>query len=259
MVLRRSKGAKMSILDTITKPEDRPIAITIIGDAGLGKTSLAATFPKPIFIRSEDGLQAVPAASRPDAFPVLRSAEDLWPQLAALVKEDHAYQTCVIDTVTTLDALFTDWVMETDPKGAKSLNQAHGGFGAGRDMVASQHRRVRKACGMMMEKGMNVVFIGHADTETMDLPDMDAFGRYTVRLHKKAMPHYTDNVDLVGFVRLKTFTRGDGDKKRAISNGEREIICFPQASSVTKNRFGITQAIPFTVDGGNPFEKFAAK
>ena len=112
---------------------------------------------------------------------------------------------------------------------------------------------------MAYEQGMNVVFIGHADTETLDLPDMDAFGRYTVRMHKKSIPHYTDNVDLVAFIRLKTFTRGDGDKKRAISTGEREIICYPQASSVTKNRFGVTQPIAFTFDGGNPFNEFVAK
>jgi AAA domain len=104
-----------------------------------------------------------------------------------------------------------------------------------------------------------VVFIGHADTETLDLPDLDAYARYTVRMHKKSLPHYTDNVDLVGFIRLKTFTRGDGDKKRAISTGEREIICHPVASNVSKNRFGITAALPFSFETGNPFEKFAAK
>jgi len=106
---------------------------------------------------------------------------------------------------------------------------------------------------------MNVVFIGHADTETIELPDYDPYARYTVRMHKKAIPNYTDNVDLVGLIRLKTFVRGDGERKRAISTGEREIICYPQAASVTKNRFGITDAIPFTFDGGNPFEQFVSQ
>ena len=98
-----------------------------------------------------------------------------------------------------------------------------------------------------------------SDTETLDLPDMDAYARYTVRMHKKSMPHYIDNVDIVGFIRLKTFTRGDGDKKRAISTGEREIICHPVASNVSKNRLGISAALPFSFETGNPFEKFAAK
>ena len=38
----------MSILSSISKPVDRPVIGTIIGDAGLGKTSLACTFPNPI-------------------------------------------------------------------------------------------------------------------------------------------------------------------------------------------------------------------
>ena len=61
----------MSILDQITKPKPRPLAVTIIGEAGLGKTSLGATFPKPIFIRAEDGLKSIMHSAMPDAFPVL--------------------------------------------------------------------------------------------------------------------------------------------------------------------------------------------
>ena len=106
---------------------------------------------------------------------------------------------------------------------------------------------------------MNVIFIAHSDTETLELPDMDAYARYTIRMHKKSLPHYTDNVDLVAQIRLKTFVRGDGERKRAISTGDREIICFPQASSTTKNRFTITGPLDFSFTAGNPFEQFAAK
>jgi hypothetical protein len=248
----------MSILDTVTKPTDRPIAVTIIGDAGLGKTSLAATFPKPIFIRSEDGLQAVPVDVRPDAFPVLQKADDLWPQLIALVKEEHSYQTCVIDTVTTLDSLFTDWVLDTDPKGAKSLNQAHGGFGAGRDMVASQHRRVRKACGLMMERGMNIVFVAHAETVRIEPPDANPYTKYAMRMAEKSTQPYVDNVDAVGFLRLETFVTGDGDLKKAISDGTRQLIVHAMAANVSKNRFGISEPLEVKM-GENPFGPYMMK
>ena len=40
----------MSLLSTISKPDDRPVIATITGDAGTGKTTLGATFPKPIFM-----------------------------------------------------------------------------------------------------------------------------------------------------------------------------------------------------------------
>jgi hypothetical protein len=180
-------------------------------------------------------------------------------QLRALATEKHEFKTLVIDSITQLATLIESEIVASDPK-AKSINQAGGGYGAGYSTAAEKHRQIREWAGSLAyERFMNVIFIGHADTETMDLPDMDAFARYTVRMHKKSIPHYTDNVDLVGLIRLKTFVRGgDGDKKRAISTGEREIICFPQASSVTKNRFNITEPLPFTFDG-NPFSKFLAE
>ena len=106
----------MSLLSTISKPDDRPVIATITGDAGTGKTTLGATFPKPIFIRIEDGLQAVPSKIRPDAFPVVSKVDQLWEQLTTLIKEGHDYKTVVIDSVTQLETLFGEHVIEQDPK-----------------------------------------------------------------------------------------------------------------------------------------------
>jgi hypothetical protein len=188
-----------------------------------------------------------------------RRTQDVLDAIEALATEKHEFKTLVIDSITQLATLIESEIVASDPK-AKSINQAGGGYGAGYSTAAEKHRQIREWAGSLAyERGMNVIFIGHADTETLDLPDMDPFARYTVRMHKKSIPHYTDNCDLVGLIRLKTFVRtGDGDKKRAISTGEREIICFPQASSVTKNRFNITEPLPFTFDG-NPFSKFLAE
>ena len=158
----------MSILNSIAKPDDRPIICTITGDAGLGKTSMAATFPKPIFIRAEDGLQAIPVATRPDAFPILSNVDQLWEQLTALIKEDHDYKTLVIDSVTQLDTLFMNYIVDTDPKKPRTIAQALGGYGAGFQALSSLHGRIRKAAGILNEsKRMNIVFIAHAETETI--------------------------------------------------------------------------------------------
>ena len=237
----------MSLLDSIEKPQDRPVIATITGDAGLGKTSLAATFPKPIFIRAEDGLQAVPLESRPDAFPVITSSEDVWEQLTALIKEDHQYKTLVIDSITQLDTLFVNHIVESDPKKPKSIAQALGGYGAGFQMLASLHGRVRKAAGILNErKDMNIVFIAHAETETIELPDQDPYTRYNIRMQKKSVSHYVDNVDLCGFIKLETFTQGDGERKKAVSDGTRLLVTYATAANISKNRFGITEDIIVT-------------
>lgn len=242
----------MSLMDTIRKPADRPVLVTICGDSGMGKTSLAATFPKPIFIRAEDGMQSIPADRRPDAFPLIGDAKTLWEQLTAVIHEPHDYKTLVIDSVTALERLFMADVLAQDPK-AKSINQALGGYGAGTAAVAAMHQRVRKGAGLANEKrGMHVVFVAHADVETMKLPDADDYMRYSLRLPSKSLPPYVDDVDVVGFVRLEMFTKGDeGERKRAISTGDRELIVHAAASCVSKNRYGITEPLAFKA-GENP-------
>lgn len=246
----------MSILNTISKPTDRPVLVTVVGEAGLGKTSLASTFPKPIFIRAEDGLQAIPIDQRPDAFPLIDNVDQLWEQLNALIKEDHEYQTLVIDSVTALERMFAEKIVNDDPKKPKSINQAMGGYGAGLQAVAALHGRVRKACGILNNKrNMNIVFIAHADTETIDLPDQDPYIRYSLRLGKKSQAPYVDDVDLVGFLKLASFTTGDGDKKKVISDGSRLLSVTATAANVSKNRYGITQDLPVELNK-NPLTEY---
>lgn len=247
-------------LSNLSKPTgQRPIIVTLFGEGGMGKTTLAAMFPKPVFIRTEDGTASLQGNENVSLFPLATSSKDVMDAIEALATQEHDFKTIVIDSITQLATIIESEIVAEDPK-AKSINQAGGGYGAGYSTAADRHRIIRDWAGALAyEKGMNVVFIGHADTENMDLPDMDAYTRYSVRMHKKSVPHYTDNVDAVCMIRLKTFTRGDGDKKRAISNGEREIICFPQAASVTKNRFNLDKPLTFTFDGGNPFDNFVAK
>jgi hypothetical protein len=247
-------------LKSLSKPSgQRPIIATLFGEGGMGKTTLAAMFPKPVFIRTEDGTASLMGNENVSLFPLATSSNDVLDAIEALATDKHEFKTLVIDSITQLATMIESEIVAADPK-AKSINQAGGGYGAGYGTASEKHRQIREWAGSLAyEIGMNIVFIGHADVETLTLPDMDPYNRYVLKLHKKCQSHYTDNVDLVGLIRLKTFTRGDGDKKRAISTGEREILCFPQASSITKNRFNITEPLPFTFDGGNPFQKFATE
>jgi hypothetical protein len=254
--LKRKKEKQMSLLDSIVKPADRPVICTFCGDSGMGKTTIAASFPKPIFIRAEDGLQAIPEKNRPDAFQVIHKVDDLWEQLTTLVNENHDYKTVVIDSVTALERLFIQHVIDSDPKNPRTINQALGGYGAGLSAVSTLHQRVRKACGILNERvGMNVVFVAHADTETIELPDQDPYSRYSLRLGKKSVAPYVDDSDLVGFLKLQTFTQGDGERKKAISTGQRLLVTYATAANVSKNRFGIVEDLPVE-QGSNPLVPF---
>lgn len=248
----------MSILAQVSKPKKRPIIATICGDSGMGKTTLAATFPKPVFIRVEDGLQGIPEKLMPDALPMIEKADDIRQQLKALTDEQHDYKTVVIDSVTALERLFIQHVVDSDPKKPRTINQALGGYGAGLAAVSAMHQKVRIMCGRLVAKGMHVVFLAHADTETIELPDQDPYTRYCLRLGKKSMAPYLDESDLVGFLKLQTFTKGDGERKKAISDGSRVLVTYASAANVSKNRFGIEEDLPVE-KGVNPLTHILGK
>jgi len=230
--------------------EERPIICTIVGEAGLGKTTLAASFPKPAMIRTEDGTASISDRKDVAMFDVAKSTDDVLDQLQALAEQQHGFKTVIIDSITQLATMIESEIVNND--GAKSINQALGGYGAGVSAAAEVHRKIRNCLDWLMnEKGMNAVVIAHADTENLEPPDSDGFSRYTVRMHRKAVQHWVDNVDLVGFIKLKKILKGK-DQKKAISTGERIITCHPVASHISKNRFGIDQDLLFE-KGKNPF------
>lgn len=256
----------MNLKDAIEKPTDSdPIIITLAGEAGTGKTTLACTFPKPIVIKSEDGLKSIPIETRPDSLPLIKSKDQLFDQLSMILKEEHEYKTLIIDSVTQLDTLFIDDLLRADNEKnnrkndadlVQSLSLIMGGYGAGFNALSALHGRVRKYAEALRERRkMHVVFVAHADLQTVDLPDQDPFSRYTLRLHKKSLNHYVDNVDMVGYVKLDTFTKGDKSQKikKAVSGGERILTAYATANSVSKNRFGISDDIEIE-RGVNPLE-----
>lgn len=245
-----------TFLSTLEAPRgQRPIIATLVGEGGMGKTTLAASFPNPIILRVEDGTASLAGRQDVALTPLLPSSQAVIDALNALGTEDHPFRTVVIDSVTQLNTVIEAEVVAADPK-ARSINQAMGGYGAGHSAVSERHRTIRDLAGRLQAtRGMNVVFIAHADSETVELPDADPYTRYTIRMHRKSVAHYSDNVDLVGFIKLKTFTTGDGDRKRAHTDGLRIITCYPTPSHISKNRFGIKQDLPF-IEGENPFAAY---
>jgi len=248
-------------LKTLSRPTGgRPVAATFFGEAGLGKSSLAALFPSPVFVRTEDGMASLDGHPDLLMFDVARSTQDVFDAIEALATQEHDRKTLVIDSVTQYEKLAIREILDDEPNPkAKNMAAAHGGYGKAYGMLDKKHQDLREACDYLLRDcNMNVVFIAHATTEEMELPDTDKYSRYTIQLHKNRQfdctQAYVGNVDIVAFIRLKTLLRGnDGGKKRALSSGEREIICFPVANCVSKNRFGLTDVIDFDINKGNPF------
>lgn len=246
----------MISLKSLKSPEKKPLVATFVGQGGIGKTSLAASFPAPVWIPIENPGQTLVGRDDIAMFPLVKNPfMDLMQIFDALLQEDHKFKTAVIDSITQLHTLFERYVIDQDPKKPASINTALGGYGAGHKAVANLHQWVRNRAEELVEKkGMNIIFLAHADTETVSLPDQEPFQRYTIRMNDKSVSHYSDNVDLVGFIKLGMFVTGDDNKKRAMADGTRIITCYPTPSHISKNRFGIEKDIQF-IKGQNPFKE----
>lgn len=241
-------ATKLTLKDVLSRPADRAPIVTVTGDAGVGKTTFAALFPKPVFIRFEDGVESIPEDRRPYSFPLARSCDDALDQLDMLLQEDNPFQTVVIDSVTKAASIIEAEIIASDPRKPKSINQALGGYGAGLSAAGERHRLLFNAAqALNEEKSMAVVFIAHSTVETVEPPDADPFTRYSLRLDKRAMQYYIDAADAVCFIRLNTkyITREDDDRRRAVSDKNRVLVLHTTAAHVSKNRYGIEDPIPW--------------
>ena len=258
---------------TPEKPKVRAPVITILGDAGTGKNSLASAIAasmglNPVMIRCEDGAhRQSKVLELPDVLPICQSSQDTMDQIQWLGQEDHDYGCLIIDSGSAADKIFVQEVIETGGKNGKpaaSIAAACGGFGNGFSAVANKHGLMTKWISRLNEKkGMMIIYILHADLETMKLPDFDDYQRWSLRLvsskNASSLPYYVDNVDAVLHVRLASALRGgDEERKKIVSTGDREIVCHSTAASVTKNGWGITEPLDFP-EGSNPLEEYMPK
>ena len=59
-------------------------------------------------------------------------------------------------------------------------------------------------------------------------------------------------------MKLQTFTTGDGERKKAISNGNRLLVTYATASNISKNRYGINEDLQVEA-GTNPLAHLLPK
>lgn len=236
----------------IEQPKLRPPFITLFSEPGMGKTTLAAMFPKAIIIRTEDGIESVPIERQPALMAMARTIGQVDEQIDWIIdnRKDHGKRTIILDSITQYDAMAEKHIVDTDPNMPLSINQACGGFGAGVKAVGKIHANLRQKLERANRAGFAVIILAHATTDTVEPPDGDNYSRYTLRLGKHSQAPWIDNVDLVGFICLQKVVRGavEDSKKgskagKASSDGTRQLICHATAGNVSKNRYHVEDAI----------------
>ena len=171
---------RMSLANVRKGTKRRPIRALVYGDAGVGKSTLGATAPSPIFLSTESGLDELDVAS----FPEPQSWNDALEGIGSLIGSDHEFQTLVIDSVDWLEKLLHTHVIATCPNNKDSMKSAHGGFMAAYEVANREWRRfLAKLELIWSERSMNIVLLSHAVPVKVENPVGDNYVMMRPALH----------------------------------------------------------------------------
>jgi len=223
-----------------------PPRLVIHGLEGVGKTTLAARFPSPVFLQTEDGTGNLELAT----FGLLEQFSAARDAIAALGNESHDFRTLVLDSVDTLEPLI--WAAVCRERGWLSIEAP--GYGKGyveadtawRDLLAGFDwlRRTR---------GMLIVLVAHSTVETVNDPRAPSYTSYQLRVHKRARGVLQDWADAIGFlgtdVVIKNEDVGFGKKRVRADGGSQRHLHFEARPAFTaKNRYTLPAKMPVPLD-----------
>lgn len=232
------------------------------GPEKIGKSSLAADAPAPIFLDVEGGSVELEVARYPfrdgEGGHVPHSYEDVLGAIDDLLTAQHSYQTLVIDTVDALEALIHAHVCKANGK----ANIEAFGYGKGYKVALTEMRILLSRLDAIRARGMQVILLGHSLVKTFKNPEGEDFDRYQLCMHDLTAAEVKGWCDVIGFMRFDggaAKLMGDDSKSaraRGWSTGRRLIHLAREAAWDAGSRLSLPAEIELGV--ANPWAPFAA-
>jgi hypothetical protein len=221
-----------------------PPRICIYGAHGIGKSTLASQFPNPIFISTEDGIDALEVTS----FPKAETLEGVVENVKTLIKEDHGFRTVVIDSV--------DWLIE--PLIMQNVEGSHEAkdlaYGKGQMLVAEEFREILQGLDVLRRKrGMNVVLLAHASVVRYEDPRTEPYDRYQPKIPNRCNALLQEWVDVLAFAAFKVIIRKsdvgfNNTVSRGVTTGERLLHFIENPAYAAKNRYSCPDTVEMTIE-----------
>lgn len=218
-------------------PTVEPLRILLHGVSGIGKTTFAAAAPKALFLTAEDGGGDLDIARLP-----VDSWKAALAELSNVLREEHDYDTLVIDTVSTLERLCHAHIVAESK--AATIDDAFGGYGKGYTAALVEQEKLIAALDQLrIRRRMNVLALCHTTIKKFDDPRGVPYDRYQLAMNEKAAKLWMAWADDVLFanydVRVKTETATAKKGKARDEVPDRVIYTETRAAYDAKNRHAL--------------------
>ena len=217
--------------------------IVLYGVEGVGKSTFASEFPKPLFIDTENSTRHLDVAR-------IDPAPQSWTELEGIVadiRRERPCSTLVIDTIDWAEQLCIGQICAENKW--KSIESPS--YGAGYTMLRERVGRLLDRLTDVSEDGINVLLVAHATMRKFEQPDEAAsYDRWELKLQRKVSPIVKEWADAVLFVNYKTVVEsvsvGMGQSKGKARGGQKRVMYAQHhACWDAKNRWGLQPECEF--------------
>lgn len=223
----------------------QPPLLIIHGEAGTGKTTLAAQMPRPIFLSLDGGLQQSPHLRNVANFPP--SAFDSYNAFLGVLRligeNPQGYKTLVIDNASILEQLI--WAEVARRKGKATIEDI--GFGKGYIFAQDLWKEIiTYLLYLRDQKGLMVVLIAHSKPTKQSPPDMqDSYTVWEMQLDARAIEVLKPITDGIFFARIPLIVTKQANnfgvevtKVQAVDE-TRRLYCQPGPGFAAKSRYAL--------------------
>ena len=227
--------------------------VVLYGSEGIGKSTLAAMFPNPLFIDTEGGTahMDVRRIDKPGT----------WTELMDVLNEvaitPDVCGSLIIDTADWAEQLAVSYVCAKYKKaGIEDF-----GYGKGHTYLAEEFAPFFRALDRIVGAGIHVVVTAHAKMRKFEQPDeMGAYDRWEMKLSKQVAPLFKEWCDMLLFLNYQTYVVTTENKSTKAQGGKRVMYTSHHPCWDAKNRHGLEEVLDLDYEQiAHIFEKGDAK
>jgi hypothetical protein len=230
--------------------QDLPSKDLIYGIEGVGKTSLASTYPTPIFIDCEG------STSKLDVSRLEVKNYESFKTAVKLIcsAECDSFKSVVIDTTDWLENIVIGQILKEDD--AKTItDKRHYSFGAGDKRIEEFFRtKIIPSFEFIMKQGKNIVLVSHAHIKGVDDPVVGRYDHYTLKMGKTASAVLKEWVNNVFFMNYEVNIKKNYGIGKDTATGGKDVFVYTQRTPQynAKRRDKLADKIRFA-EGVNPY------